>query len=261
MLIEKLKDIGLNENEAKVYLAALELGESTVQKISEKSGVKRVTTHVIVEKFINDGLFKEVVRGKRRKILADAPEKLLQKIIDKEIELRRQEEGLRSILPELASVYNYLSKKPKVRYYDGLEGIKSIYEDTLKQERGSVLYAFLSASSIDKRLLKWIKNDYVWRRVKKGIKAMVILPADDSGKLYNKEDKNKLRESLLLPPKDFPFSMEINIYQNRVALISNNSKDLFGLIIESREVANTFRLIFNLAWTTAKNISKSTKGK
>lgn len=58
-MIEKLKNLGLNEKEARVYLAALELGEASVQEIAQKSGVKRVTAHVAIEKLKTEGLLYE----------------------------------------------------------------------------------------------------------------------------------------------------------------------------------------------------------
>lgn len=40
-IIASLRQFGLNEKQAKVYLACLELGSASVQKIAKKAGVER----------------------------------------------------------------------------------------------------------------------------------------------------------------------------------------------------------------------------
>jgi len=48
-MINELEKLGLNEKEARVYLALLELGESNIQGLSAKSSVKRTTVYDILE--------------------------------------------------------------------------------------------------------------------------------------------------------------------------------------------------------------------
>ena len=42
-LQKDLLEAGLSENEAGIYLAALELGETTVSRLSKKAGIKRLS--------------------------------------------------------------------------------------------------------------------------------------------------------------------------------------------------------------------------
>ena len=64
----KLKELGLAEKEAKVFLASLELGSSAVQEIAKKAEINRATTYVIIEKLMKKGLMSSV-GGKRQKDL------------------------------------------------------------------------------------------------------------------------------------------------------------------------------------------------
>ena len=54
MEIEKLQKIGLNLNEAKIYLALLELGEAQAGKISKESQINRTTTYDGLERLKRD---------------------------------------------------------------------------------------------------------------------------------------------------------------------------------------------------------------
>ncbi len=89
-----------------------------------------------------------------------------------------------------------------------------------------------------------------------GIRLRGISPDDVAGRRVHGEDTDKLREIRLVPAKDFDFQNEINIYDHKVAICSFDSglkgdKDMFGVIIESKEVAETQRQIFEMAWRFA----------
>ena len=72
----ELNYLGLNEKEAKVYLAALELGKSSVQNIAKKADVNRATTYVVIEALIKRGLMSSANENKKQYFIAEAPEKL-----------------------------------------------------------------------------------------------------------------------------------------------------------------------------------------
>ena len=62
-MLDSLKKIGLSENEAKVYLATLELGSSTAQQIAQKAELKRPTTYVQLETLMKRGLVTSFEKG------------------------------------------------------------------------------------------------------------------------------------------------------------------------------------------------------
>lgn len=251
MISEKLEKLGLSTTEAKTYLACLELGEASIQQIAKKAELNRITTHVTVEKLVADGLVKEIKKGKRRIIIAEIPERLIDNMLDKKISLERQVNTLNTLLPELKSIYNYSETKPRIRFFEGLEGLKIVYNDTLTGTHKQI-QAFTAYQAVDKTLNKWLNNNYVPARVKKGIHAQVIAPTSNLAKEKGRTDKQQNRKTILVSSKEYPFSIEVMIYGNKVAIISFRSKELMGVIIESQEVAKTFFLIFKLAWQTAK---------
>src|SRR4051812_25054594 len=75
-LIASIEDLGLSQKEARVYLANLMLGPATVQKIADQSGIKRVTTYVILESLNNLGLVSQSTKGKKTYFVAEEPSHL-----------------------------------------------------------------------------------------------------------------------------------------------------------------------------------------
>ena len=92
---------------------------------------------------------------------------------------------------------------------------------------------------------------YYQRRAKKGVAIRAILPDTPESRERQSRDEKELRESRLVPAKAYDFSPEINIYDDKVAIISLAEK--LGIIIESKEIAEAHKKIFELAWKGAEN--------
>ena len=83
MDITILEDLGLTNAEIKVYLALLELGNSTAGPIREKSGLQNSVIHRSLNSLINKGLINYVLESKRKIYQATNPENFLNFIDDK----------------------------------------------------------------------------------------------------------------------------------------------------------------------------------
>ena len=79
-LATKLENLGLNQKEARVYLAALELGETTIQEVARRADLKRASLYPIVNNLISQKLIYQIVRGKKNKLVAADPKELEQSI-------------------------------------------------------------------------------------------------------------------------------------------------------------------------------------
>ncbi|MFC1598760.1 TrmB family transcriptional regulator [Patescibacteria group bacterium] len=243
-LNEQLQSLGLNEKEAKVYLASLELGLTTIQNIAKKAGVKRSTVYEIIETLITQNLFTVIPKGKKRYFLAAEPTRLTELITQKQ-------KALEQMMPELEALSKVSPIKPKIRFYEGEEGIKTVYADTIKE--GQDILAFVSVSAAYKSpVIDYLTKQYVRQRSEHKIMAKVIAPDSEIAKTYKKRDDKEYRQSKLISEKDYPFSIEINVYGNKVAFISYNAEELMAVIIESKEIAKTMGLIHKFFWKNSK---------
>ncbi len=69
---------------------------------------------------------------------------------------------------------------------------------------------------------------------------------------FKERGKEELREIYIIPKEKFPFYNEINIYDDKVAIISH--QDQGGVIIQNQFIADTQRSIFKLGFKYAKII-------
>ncbi len=252
MISEKqLVNLGFGSKEARVYLALLELGPSTTTEIARVAKVNRTTTYPILESLAKDGLINFVGETKIQKFVAENPDKVISYLQKK---VKQDEENLKKaqkLMPELLSLYNF-KQKPKVKFYEGIDRVREAFEDTLNAKGEIVAYA-VGTDMFDALGEEYFKS-YFKRRTEKNISVRVIAPDDSDSREVIKNDINELRESVLIPSDKFYFSIETNIYNNTIMMASWLEK--FAVIIESAEIANFHKKMFELAWLGAKSLQK-----
>ena len=249
-IIKVLQDIGLSKEETGIYLAGLELGESSVQNIAKKANVKRPTAYLIIDNLIKKGIFYQTFMGKKRYFGAQNPK-------DLEVELKRKAYELTKIMPELNSIYNTLEFKPKIRFYEGSAGMMSVYNDMLDStpENGEIVSLSGIKNLFDVFPREFV-TDYFTRRIRKKITAKIIAIDSDESREWAKNADEEMREIQIVPENQFNFSGEIEIYGDKVALISFK-ENYMTIVIESKEIANMHKLFFNLTWNNLKDQNTS----
>lgn len=252
MLEIDLQKIGLNEKEAKVYLASLELGYASVQDIAKKAGINRATAYFIIEGLMNKGLMTQIEKDRKTFFAAEDPHGL-GAIIDKKIkEAEEVKNVFKGILPQLESVYNLAAEKPKIRYYEGMDGLQAMRSEFLEIAQKEIL-GFISLDQVFKYFPEQ-QEDYGKKRVQKGIVSRVIY-THKAGPIEGATNEKIFREARYIPENKFLFTSDISIYGNRIAMASLKGK-LGGVIIESQELADMMRAIFELAWEGADKYQK-----
>lgn len=229
-----LMNLGLSSNEAKIYLAALESGAASAQSIAKKAKLKRTTTYSLLEALAKKGFVLKTDKSGRRKYLAESPKNLAERF-------KTYQKSFENVLPELEAIHNKKEVKPKVLFFEDEEGIKKIYEDTIKESPEKIL--MLTTSDFHKTF-PGFPGEYVEARVAHGITAQRISPDDGVWRSHKKKDNEELSQTKLV--KNFDIPVEINIYNNKVAFMSYADK--IGLIIESEPIAMSMKKIYGLLW-------------
>lgn len=238
-----LTGVGFTEKEAQVYLTLLSFQKATAYLIHQKSGLKKATAYVILENLVKKGFILKMPQLKKSLYMAKSPTECIKIFQEKLNEAK-------DILPELLAIQKKDEAKVSVSYFEGIDGIKEVYNDTLNYPGEFV--AFGSEDVVKVLGYDWM-DQFIKNRVKKNIRVRAITPTTQYFKdNLIKKDKQELRTIKFIDQKEFPFSIEIDVYgKSKVSLISG--KELMGAIIESSEVYDTIKMIFELLW---KNLSK-----
>jgi HTH-type transcriptional regulator, sugar sensing transcriptional regulator len=248
MLERDLQDIGLNEKEAKVYLASLEIGQSVVQDIAKKASVNRATTYFVIEGLIKMGLMSSFHKGKKQYFVAADPDRLVDILNQEKNNIDKKKESLDKILPQLTT-FSKRHEGPVVKYYEGKDGIRTMIEELVKKSKGDVYMAY-SVDAVNKIFSEKERSDARAKRIKKGLKTKAIYTYKD-GFLKSSADGERRKISI----NNFPLTCDIAIYDDYVR-IASLGKRLVGIVIEDKDITNSLRSVFKLAWDAAEKYQK-----
>lgn len=155
-------------------------------------------------------------------------------------------------MDDLQNLYNSPKAKPFIRYFEDKEGIKEMYEDSLRScKKGDEILGYVGHDVA--RYLPEYADDYVRRRVEKSIRFRGIYKKDSKILPFMEKNTEQLRQAKILDEKYFPVDNETNIYKNKIAIASYGT-EMFGMIIESEEIARSQKAIFELAWRGAEGL-------
>lgn len=240
-MLQHLIRFGLPEKEARVYLALMELGPSSVSEVAKRAKVPRTNTYHLLNALVSKGLVSFHGRTGKMIFIAEEPSRIVQMLKSQSEGYHRFYQEAKDLLPEFHSLYHKDDAKLHIRFFESVEGLVSIYEDTLTAKTEILGYASVEYQH---QFFPGYFPAYYTRRTKLGIHVRCFLADSEESRRIKSLDKAHLRKTYLLPPK-FSISPEINVYDNKVAIMS--LKEKFGAIIESKAVANAFRNVFELA--------------
>ncbi len=245
-LISYLEKAGLTEKEAKIYLASLELSQSSVQNIAKKASINRATAYVILESLIKKGLCSTYQQEKKTYYVANDPDTLNATLELKKKAIEETQKQFKKILPKLALINNQQKDKPVVKFFDGMQGVLNSAKEIL-EAKATLKEPLRMVYPVD--LLKKIasdeqRNKHKTLRLNKKIKSKVIYSASEI--IPSTADGERTR----VEKKAFPISADIGIYGDTVRISSLGNR-LSSIIIQDQEIANTLKTIFELAWIGA----------
>lgn len=250
-----LQSFGFGEKESEVYIAILELGRGTVTEISRKAGINRTTGYDILDSLVSKGVVSVSGKEPKQEYAAESPDAITEYLKKKAQDIEQNIKKSREIVPDLSLIHSVKSR-PRIRFYEGKEGLQHVYENTLTSSETILAYA--SVEDVHSVLTNYFP-EYYKRRAKKNIHIRAIFPKTEAALDRQSYDKEEKRESVLVPADAYNFSPEINIYDNKIMIASWQEK--LGIIIESQEIADAMKKTFELAWLGAKSINKTEANK
>jgi len=135
---EIFRELGFTERETKVYIALLELGETTVGPIATKTKLQHSKVYETLDKLIEKGLVSYIVISKTKHFKASDPKEILNLLEDRK---RRFNE----VLEDLEKKQKYSNSKQIAVVHEGFKAFKALFDrivDELKEKDFYWAFAF-----------------------------------------------------------------------------------------------------------------------
>lgn len=242
MVFEELDGL-LTENEKKVYLALLQIGETTAAKILEKTGLQNSVFYRTIHRLIEKGVVSFVKKGQIKHFSSAKPEVFV-------TQLRDRQEAVKQILPDLKEIQKVASVKTDAEVFVGIKGVKAMYHTLIEDSRPGEEYLFFGTMlDIFEESMSKIYLPFRKYRAEKKIIVYGI---------HKKEFKGKVTPFVRTKERytDFPLPPNMAIFRDKVAITSWGEVPT-GILIKSKDVVNQYRELFWELWKMAGKSKKS----
>lgn len=240
----------LSLKEKSILSALYRLGDASVQDIAKETLINRTTLYPILNKLLQKGLISKIsIEGKNlyRVIGADDFKKWLE----------RQKKKTEKKFSQLNHWLALTEKKKKpillsdFRYFEGKEGVKNLYADTWRNNEGKIIYAITDYHAAYKTMGNFFRQEYFPARINHNVKVKNIIPESYEGRRDLKLAKKLLRQVKFI--KLFEnLEIELNIYDDKVAIVAFDKKLPSGVLIKNEKIATALKNIFEYIWKFSK---------
>lgn len=248
-LAKTLTQIGLTESQAKVYLACLQLGQSSVMRIAHTARLKRPSVYLILDDLKKMGLVSTVEHEKKHTYYAEAPKRLL-------TDLKLKTELITDALPSLDAIYNIDPEKPNIKIADGAESVRQVYNGIFTYLSIHPREELLIFGSLKDTLEHFESSviDFFYKMMAKSNSPVREIGNDDTEtrRYYRQSHRLNPRHDIRLIRSDGAFVQTDNmLYGNRLIIFSVK-QNIFATTVESPTIAATYHTLFNMAWRSGR---------
>lgn len=246
MLTETLTHIGLKPNEATIYLALMRIGTTHAGRLVVETKLPKATVYDTLESLEKRGLVHSYIHTKTTKYTAEDPE-YIQHLLSKEArDIKQKQAQFTTILPELYGIRNEHFQVPKIRMYQGMEGMKIVLEDSLSA--GDTIDTVVNVHDME-TYFHDINEPYAQKRTKLNIKKRVLVPDTPwTREFLSTYIATKVSDIRFLPADFALFHVEMNIYDNKLTYITYRDREPVGVIIEDADIYLTQKAFFESLW-------------
>lgn len=241
-LSDILRNLGFSELAARVYLAALELGEATVQEIGNRAKVPRTSIYYLLNELVDSCALIMTKRNKKTYYLAAPPKAVLARA-------RERLSDFEDSLEELEARQHAVYEKPRVYFLYGPLGFKRIWDMIFDLPEKEYSIITDGASFLDFVKEKYILDDIIKRKKALGVKSrQLIMDSPYARDIVSKDGRENRQSKLLSPHYKLPFT---EIITKKFVVFISPRWDNTLLVIENRNFAVTRESIFETMWRAA----------
>jgi sugar-specific transcriptional regulator TrmB len=241
-----LIESGLSNREADTYFELLAVEEALASEISEKTKESRTNTYDTLNSLIKKGLVSYVIKSNKKYFIATNPGKLLDWLDLKKDKLESDRNKIKELLPDLKKLRLPKEKKIEVEVYEGIEGLRTVYGETVEESRRTKK-EFLIFGAIAGKVREldpiYHKKHYVERK-KYRIKARYIFIEGEAHPIAPYSQYKYL-------PKIYENFAATTVQGNQVAFWLLTKPEIV-ILIKSKKLADTYRNNFEVLWKVAK---------
>ena len=241
MVESLLHKAGLTENESKIYLLLLETGEAIASEIAKNTEISRPHVYDSINRLMDKGLVSYVIKNNKRYFKSANPKELINYLEEEKDKINDKQKEIKQIIPTLLKIRKEKKTETSMEVYEGKEGLKTVLMDIVNY--GNDFVAFGATHKFEE-VLPIFSKIFVKRRERKNIHGKIIVCKGEN------PIETKLNHYKWIP-EEYSLPSSTIVYGDKTATIIWSGAPL-GIIINSKEVADSYKSYFKLLWKIGK---------
>jgi sugar-specific transcriptional regulator TrmB len=239
--------IGLNKNEAIVYIELMKLGQATAGQLIKKTEFHRNIVYDNLEKLIDKGLVSYILEGKKKIFQVNPPEMLTDFLEKQQESLNKKKKIAQELKDEILKHFKIVQTKQEAVIYRGVKGIKLVMKDIL--ETGKNYISFGAPEESNTLMGKTFWKNFSIKQKEKRIYSKLLFNL--SLKYWGKQVSHKYNKIKYLENTIEPLTQTI-VYGSKTAVIVWTEKPIITLI-NDENVAKSYTDFFDILWKTSSH--------
>lgn len=239
---QNLRQLGLTDHDVLIITFLFHADKASVESISRQTAISYSTCEYLCNNLHRMGVLILMMEKGSQVFSLCSEHEFLAWMEDKKRKIVDEYRSSMGDMQQFFKSHREKSWKPEFLYFQGVEGIKDIYEDMLTSK--TPIYGWRDIPLIQKFLGKTFLDEYIKRRADKGIQSLAIMPDNATNRKYSAQDQKRTAKFL----KGFSIPGEIRVYDGKTAIISFHKNNLVGFLLTSEIIYNIFKTIFDQTW-------------
>jgi hypothetical protein len=232
--------------------------------VAKRLDMRRANCYSILEVLEKKGMITSFTKNNVTHFDAVEPDDIVELCNQRVKEMERLQKNASELKEEFSKLREKgkmpkLEIRGKIQYYQGLEAVTDLIEETIRGKGKEQLCFGLNTYHTELGGDDWV--NYTHERVKNGMRVKSIQPNTQAAIEYKARDSKELRNTCLVPKDEFPGNCEINIIGDMIAMFTTHGKEPMGMKMYNHDMAQALSSLFNLAWETSKTYDKKLREK
>lgn len=240
-----LTELGLSENEQRLYVTSLQNGPSSISDLAKQLGLPRPNLYTLIKNLEEIELVDPLLRERYSRLFTvEPPSKVSELLKEKREKQSKIDRSFVERLPSYLSQYKQGSSPMKIRTLAGQKDFVHVFNQMF-EETESELWFCGSVSALSEAVTDRLIQENVSKRLKKGIHIKALLLPSDRDYLTQEQHKKQLRDVRYL--ESIPeFESSFHIFANKVILWQ--PKTPMAVLIEDTYLVDMMKNMFTGLW-------------
>lgn len=242
-----LIELWLEEKEITIYFTTLKLGNCVSSTVAHMTRIPKSSVRYAMESLVKKWMMTKTQKWNTTIFTPEHPNTLKNLLIIEKNKIEDKQHRLDNIMWELIGLYNPHTKIPKVTFYEGLDWIQQVLDDSLTSSE--VIDGFVNVDDVIDNISE-INKKYTENRIKNWIEKKSIYSDSKKTKEYLETiyKNNWLNNIKYLDTSEYNLYISFMIYDGKISYITFKDNSFVGVIIQNTDIYNFHKNIFKFMW-------------